>query len=46
MAVTPAMIAVALGVTAPESPQFEQWEMWISDALMLIEHCGLNPMGR
>ena len=37
MSVTPAMIATALGVAAPDSPQFEQWELWISDALMLIE---------
>ena len=39
MAVTPETIAVALGRTAPaaESPEFEQWEMWIGDALMLIE---------
>ena len=39
MAVTPEMIAVALGVTAPasDSTQYAQWEMWISDALMLIE---------
>lgn len=39
MAVTPNMIAVALGVAAPESgsAQAEQWDMWISDAEMLIE---------
>ena len=39
MAVTPEMIAVALGVTAPtsDSVQYAQWEMWISDALLLIE---------
>lgn len=39
MAVTPANIAVALGVTAPESGSVkeQQWEMWISDAVMLIE---------
>lgn len=39
MAVTPETIAVALGQAAPPegSPQWEQWEMWISDALMLIE---------
>lgn len=39
MNVTPEIIAVALGRTAPadESPEFAQWEMWISDALMLIE---------
>lgn len=47
MSVTPEMIAVALGVTAPESgtAQFKQWEMWISDALMLIEtrRVELNP---
>lgn len=39
MAVTSAMIAVALGVEAPvdDSPTDLQWEMWISDAVMLIE---------
>ena len=39
MAVTPEMIAVALGRTAPESDsvEFAQWEMWIGDALFLIE---------
>lgn len=39
MAVTPDMIAVALGRTAPESDSVEyaQWSMWIEDALMLIE---------
>lgn len=39
MAVTPAMIAVALGVPAPEpdSIQDQQWNLWISDAEMLIE---------
>jgi hypothetical protein len=39
MAVTPEMIAVALGRTAPavDSTEFAQWEMFIDDALMLIE---------
>ena len=39
MAVTPEMIAVALGRTAPDpaSPEYAQWSMWIEDALMLIE---------
>lgn len=39
MAVTPSMIAVALGVAAPESGsvQEQQWQMWIDDAEMLIE---------
>lgn len=39
MAVTPAMIAVALGQAAPQPGSIteEQWEMWISDAYMLIE---------
>lgn len=39
MPVTPAMIAVKLGVTAPEpgSVQEQQWQMDIDDALMLIE---------
>jgi len=37
--VTPAMIAVALGVAAPAvgSQQEAQWQMWIDDALMLIQ---------
>lgn len=37
--VTPDVIAVALGRTAPlaDSPQYDQWAMWIDDALMLIE---------
>ena len=39
MAVTPATIAVALGVAAPTSGSTTeaQWQMWIDDALMLIE---------
>lgn len=39
MAVTPETIAVALGRTAPApfSTEAAQWEMWIGDALMLIE---------
>lgn len=39
MSVTPATIAVALGRTVPasDSAEFAQWEMWISDALLLIE---------
>ena len=38
MAVTPETIAVALGRTTPESGSlaYEQWLMWIDDALMLI----------
>lgn len=38
MAVTPEVIAVALGRTAPANPsaEYAQWEMWISDALMLV----------
>ena len=37
--VTPATIAVALGRTAPVdgSVESQQWQMWIDDALMLIE---------
>ena len=37
--VTPAKLAVALGQAAPEpdSQMFKQWEMWIEDALLLIE---------
>lgn len=39
MAVIPDDIAVALGRTTPDtdSPEYAQWEMWIGDALMLIE---------
>jgi hypothetical protein len=39
MAVTPSNIAVALGVTAPDSGSTtdKQWKMWIADAEMLIE---------
>ena len=39
MAVTPAIVAVALGVAAPESGSVteQQWQMWIEDAGMLIE---------
>lgn len=37
--VTPAKLAVALGKTAPEpgSVTEQQWDLWIEDALMLIE---------
>ena len=39
MAVTPQMIAVALGQAVPEtgSIQEQQWDMWIADAGMLID---------
>jgi hypothetical protein len=39
MSVTPAMLAIALGVAAPESGSVteQQWQMWIDDADMLIE---------
>lgn len=39
MSVTPNMIAVALGQAAPVpgSIQEQQWDLWISDAEMLIE---------
>lgn len=39
MSVTPAMLAVALGQTAPESGSVTdlQWKMWIDDAVMLID---------
>jgi len=39
MAVTPANIAVALGQAAPDSDSVtaQQWQMWITDAAMLIE---------
>ena len=39
MTVTPATIAVALGVAAPTpgSIQEQQWDLWIDDATMLIE---------
>ena len=38
--ITPEKIAVALGKAppVPDSVQFQQWEMWIEDALMLIEN--------
>lgn len=37
--VTPAKIAIAVGVAAPVSGsvQEQQWEMWIDDAVMLID---------
>ena len=40
MSVSPANIAVALGVAAPEpsSIQEQQWQMWIQDAYMLIQN--------
>ncbi|MEO2134609.1 Gp19/Gp15/Gp42 family protein [Microbacterium sp.] len=39
MSVTPDNIAVALGVTAPTSGSvtYQQWELWIDDANMLID---------
>jgi len=39
MSVTPEMLAVALGQTAPEPDSVTdlQWKMWIDDAEMLIE---------
>lgn len=39
MSVTPEMLAVALGRTAPEygSITEQQWNLWVSDAEMLIE---------
>ena len=39
MSVTPAMIAVALGVAAPDPGSITegQWQMWIDDANMLID---------
>lgn len=39
MSVTPAMLAVALGQAAPEPGSIteQQWQMWVNDALMLIE---------
>ena len=35
--VIPGTIATALGQPAPTSPVSDQWEMWIADALMLIQ---------
>lgn len=35
--VTPATVAIALGQAAPIPPADEQWQMWINDALMLIQ---------
>ncbi len=37
MSVTPQEIAVALGRAIPGDPEYSQWELWISDARMLIE---------
>lgn len=39
MSVTPEMLAVALGQSAPEAGSVteQQWQMWVDDALMLIE---------
>lgn len=39
MAVTPGMLAVALGQAAPEPGSIteQQWNLWIDDALMLID---------
>ena len=39
MAVTPAMLAVALGLAAPETGSIteQQWALWIDDANMLID---------
>lgn len=39
MSVTPNMLAVALGVAVPGpgSVTEQQWQMWVDDALMLIE---------
>lgn len=34
--VTPEAIAVALGVSSPSALSTSQWQVWISDALMLI----------
>ncbi len=50
MAVTPASIAVALGVAAPEPGSIteQQWQLWIDDATMLIENratqLGIDPI--
>lgn len=39
MSVTPDTIATALGREAPgtSTPEYDQWLMWVADALMLIE---------
>lgn len=39
MSVTPEMLAVALGQAAPEPGSIteQQWQMWIDDAVMLID---------
>jgi hypothetical protein len=39
MSVTPEMLAVALGQAAPEpgSVTEQQWQMWINDAVMLVD---------
>ena len=40
MAVTPDVIAVSMGVAAPDpdSIQYQQWQLWIDDAAMLIDN--------
>jgi hypothetical protein len=35
--VTPATIAVALGMAAPDFTTEERWQLWIDDALMLVQ---------
>lgn len=37
MTVTPDTIAVRLGRATPDSPVYDQWQMWIDDALMLVD---------
>lgn len=37
MTVTPDSIALALGQPEPDATTAEQWQMWINDAILLIE---------
>ena len=47
MAMTPAIIATALGMAAPTSLQEAQWQLWIGDATRAIERradrLGIDP---
>ena len=36
MAVTPDQVATTLGVSCPDPIPYAQWDMWISDATLLI----------
>ncbi len=38
MAVTPDQVALTLGDSCPSPVPYEQWEMWISDASLLVSN--------